>query len=129
MDEAIEQVGAPPHELCEAGFDENELLAMGFLQGCSTMATVATLAPACTCDCEEREAEERKNECGRICRKLWRECPLPAGSIPDDLEAQVAMYREYMTQKGVPENVQKGLLDAFSKAPEYQRRMMLESCR
>jgi hypothetical protein len=133
VEEEIEAMGAPPASVCAAGFDEDQLHAMGFLEDCQAAAPAApaAAAPVCSCACEQRQAEEAIDACQNTCAVAWDACVQPAAKapIPDDLEVQVQMYRDYLQGHGVAVALQKRLLEAFRQAPAFQRRMMLESYR
>lgn len=101
---------------------------MGFLVGCDAWVNLSppVVLPSCSCACEARETEESNPACRSSCEAAWLKCDTPATAIPDDIEAQVALFRSYLARKNVPDSMVEPMVSAFRTAPEYQRRGMLE---
>lgn len=112
--------GAPTQALCDAGVDDDALLAMGFSRGCG-----GTPAQICTCDCAQREMEAGR--CAGRCDRQWRRCPVADSEVPDDFDAQVERCRSALVSRGVPASQLETMLGMFRAAPAFQRREMLKA--
>ena len=136
MRDMIGQMGAPPPGVCEAGFTESEIEAMGFTTGCGTgTSSSGSVAPDCSCECDDRETEEALPVCQQQCERDWNTCPMPVGSPNSltsgdaNLEAQVAEFEALLEAKNIPAFMREANVRTFRSLPEPQRLEMLENYR
>ena len=133
VEQAITEMGGPPVALCESGYSDAEIASMGFLQTCEQVMDIINnqIDEMCSCACDKEPIESQLDYCPTACEQQWQMCAANAAgsnepTIPDDLEAQVQLYQQYLSSKNVPENLRHRMVDAFRKAPQFQRKMMLE---
>ena len=129
VQEMLEQAGAPPAEFC-AKLDEYELRSLGLEESCANVVreedVAATVPVICSCDCDRRQEEKPQVECQTQCEAAWQQCPSGAAELGADMAAEVANYRALMEAKGLPKDVQDGLVDAYIKMPEWQRKLTIQ---
>lgn len=124
MQDILQQVGTPPELICQK-MDKFQLRAMGMEEACRGAASGGNLTQ-CSCDCDERPVEELQQVCKTQCRNAWKKCPVPDDQLGEDLAAEVTHYRSLLDEKGMPPEVQEGLLEAFKKMPKWQRKLTVQ---
>jgi len=125
----VKQSGVSPQELCDRGFSDEQLKALGFEAGCEGAEQSGTTAAIqqCTCECKLREKEAQDQKCKRKCRKQWRRCKRDASDIPGDLDGQVALCKSALSKRDLTEAQQQQIIDMFRMAPDFQRKEMLKN--
>lgn len=125
MQDLIQDRNLSPQALCEQGVDEDQIKAMGFVDGCSGV-TESDHETLCSCECDAREKEEKNTNCERVCANEWKRCPLPDHLVTDELAAEVAEYQRLMTERNIPPEMQNTMIESFKKMPEWQRNLTLQ---
>ncbi|AFJ02233.1 hypothetical protein Q7C_1076 [Methylophaga frappieri] len=129
----IENMSAPPADLCAAGITDAELSAMGFKSGCGnqTESTSAVTTPHCRCDCAVHQQESAQTACQSQCQTAWQTCPSPASETAGDktLAAQAAELDALLKAKNLPDAIREANIATFRALPEPQRLQLLEQFR
>lgn len=129
VQEMIKQAGVPPAMFCEK-LDPQQLQALGMEESCANVVSeedvAATVPVVCSCDCDQRQEEKPQVECQSQCEAAWQQCPSGAAELGGDMAAEVANYRALMEAKGLPKDIQDGLIEAYIKMPEWQRKLTIQ---